>query len=112
MKAALAVACALLAGCAGTASDVAPARLGVSFTPDAQGLLVSGTGQRMDFGRSPRGMIPVLERELGAGRALPLAGCAPGIARQLDWDGLILTFSSERFVGWKTAGESAGQTCA
>ncbi|MEC7761076.1 MAG: hypothetical protein VX874_04080 [Pseudomonadota bacterium] len=113
MRAALAVTLLVLAGCgATTTGGMAPARQGVSFTPDATGLSVDGTGQRMDFGRSPRGMIPVLERELGSVRELPLAGCPAGVVQQLDWDGLILTFTPERFVGWKQAGQSAGQSCA
>lgn len=112
MRAALAVALLFLAGCAGTQQTAAPTRQGVTFTPDANGLSVSGTAQRMDFGRSPRGMIPVLTREIGAPRDVALTGCPAGIARQLDWNGLILTFTRERFVGWMRDGQSAGQTCA
>lgn len=112
MRAALAASLLVLAGCASTQSDVTPRRQGVSFTPDEQGLSVQGTQQRMDFGRSPQGMIPVLDRELGAGRSLPVAGCPSGIAQRIDWDGLVLTFTRERFVGWSQGGAHAGQFCA
>ncbi|WP_292019488.1 hypothetical protein [Maritimibacter sp. UBA3975] len=89
-----------------------PARVGAQFVPDERGLAIEGTAQRIDFGRSPKGVVPVLERELGRGQAIPLTGCPDGVAQQVDWDGLILTFTNERFVGWRTASARAGQACA
>lgn len=110
MRVALLLVPALLAGCAAAVGSAS--RSGVSFIPDANGLAVPETGQRMDFGRSPRGMIPVLERELGPVREHALAGCPPGVVQRLEWDGMILTFTPERFVGWTQGRQSAGQVCA
>ncbi len=57
-------------------------------------------------------MIAALDRELGRGKALGLEGCPASIVTRRDWDGLVLTFTGERFVGWRSATGSAGQTCA
>ncbi|MBV7410975.1 hypothetical protein KJP29_18500 [Maritimibacter sp. DP1N21-5] len=103
----------LLAGCgaAGTVPTT-PARQGVTFVPDANGLGVAGRSTRIDFGRSPSGVIPVMEREVGQGRDKPLANCPSGVVRVVDYAGLELSFSDERFVGWRQDDASAGQTCA
>lgn len=102
----------LLAGCAVQTGEQPLARQGVSFVPDGQGLGVDSSALRVDFGRSPKGVVPLMNREAGAGKPLPLAGCPTGIVQQTDWDGLVLTFTRERFVGWKTSTAKAGQTCA
>lgn len=101
----------LLAACTGGTPALAP-RAGVSFVGDAQGLAVPAAGKRVDFGRSPKGVIPLMERELGRGQALGLAGCPAGVIRQTDWGGLVLTFTDERFVGWRSGAGQAGQVCA
>jgi len=104
-----------LAACGTTGGDGisrSSARTGVTFAPDASGLAVAGRSQRIDFGRSPRGVVQVMDREKGDHRDLGLAGCPTGVVQQLAWDDLVLTFGRERFVGWKTAGARAGQTCA
>jgi hypothetical protein len=102
-----------LAGCAGAPGPLAPANVpgGARFLPDARGLGVDGTGLRIDFGRSPAGVIAALDRELGPGRALGLDGCGAGINRQMAWGDLVLTFTNERFAGWRQAGRSAGEVC-
>lgn len=100
----------LLAACS-TAPALAP-RVGVRFVGDAQGLAVPQAGQRVDFGRAPSGVIAALDRELGPGRPLGLSGCPAGVTAQRSWGGLVLTFTDERFVGWREAGGSAGQACA
>jgi hypothetical protein len=106
------MACAVLAGCAEvSATQQATGRQGISFTPDQAGLAVTGNALRIDFGRAPAGVIAALDRELGPGRDLGVAGCGADISAQRDWGGLVLTFTSERFVGWRQAGESAGQIC-
>ncbi|GKY86489.1 hypothetical protein [Sinisalibacter aestuarii] len=103
---------AMLAGCADGGGDrPMSARTGVTFTPDRNGLAVDGRSQRIDFGRAPSGVITALDRELGRGRDVSLIGCPAAIASQRDWAGLILTFTAERFVGWRTAADRAGQTC-
>jgi hypothetical protein len=102
----------LLSACAtGPLPGTAP-RLGVQFNPDSGGLAVAGTGQRVDFGRAPSGVIAVLDRELGPGRDLSLAGCPAGVVTQREWGGLVLSFTGERFVGWRDASGSAGRICA
>lgn len=104
---------AALAGCAapGGLANL-PGRTGASFTSDVKGLAVNGSPQRIDFGRAPSGVIAALDRELGKGRALGVAGCPAGIVDQRDWSGMVLTFTAERFVGWRRDASSAGQTCA
>ena len=81
------------------------------LVPDAGGLAETRTGLRVDFDRAPEGVIAIAERSYGPHAALPLTGCPPGIARQLRWGEITLTFTRERFVGWKTAQAAAGQTC-
>jgi hypothetical protein len=103
----------VLAGCGAAApGPVPPARQGVSFVPDANGLGVQGRATRIDFGRSPKGVIPVLEREVGRGADMALTGCPAGVVRRVDYDGLELLFTAERFVGWRQEGATAGQACA
>jgi hypothetical protein len=103
----------LLAACAaGTGPTGSARQLGVVFIPDAQGLAVAGSGQRVDFGRAPAGVVPVMSRELGEGRAMGLAACPSGISQQIAWNELVLTFTAERFSGWRNATGSAGQVCA
>ncbi len=86
-------------------------RSSVHFSPDETGLVVPEAEQRIDFGRSPEGVIAALDREVGPGRELPLAGCPENVARQIDWQGLVLSFSRERFIGWRSGNQQAGQTC-
>ncbi|MGH1369902.1 MAG: hypothetical protein ACRBCL_14925 [Maritimibacter sp.] len=103
----------VLAGCGATGAMEKPApRQGVTFTPDAQGLGIENSAMRVDFGRSPKGVIPVMTREMGEGKTLALTGCPVGVVQQIEWDGLTLSFTSERFVGWKSATARAGQSCA
>lgn len=105
--------CVALVGCAapGELAD-GRARAGAGFSPDANGLAVTGSSLRIDFGRAPSGVIDALDRELGKGRALGVEGCPTGIVRQRDWGGLVLTFTAEQFVGWRGPDGAAGQTCA
>ncbi|GGD21209.1 hypothetical protein GCM10011358_02090 [Sinisalibacter lacisalsi] len=102
-----------LAGCTGGEAVLAdkPPRTGVTFSPDQGGLAVDDSPLRVDFGRAPEGVIAALDRELGPGRALTLDGCGAGISRQVAWGDLVLTFSENRFVGWRQAARSAGQIC-
>lgn len=90
----------------------APTRSAVAIHPDASGLQVDPVNKRIDFGRSPKGVVPALDRELGRHEVLPLSGCPASIAQQLQWNDLILTFSRERFLGWRDATGRQGQTCA
>jgi len=102
-----------VAGCAADApSTDRAARSGVSFTPDQTGLAVEGTGQRIDFGRAPDGVIAALDRELGPGRPLVPDGCPAGVSQQISWGTLVLTFTEERFVGWRQGPAAVGQVCA
>lgn len=107
------VAFVVFAGCTGVnATQNTTARQGASFSPDQAGLAVVGSALRIDFGRAPAGVIAGLDRELGPGRDLGVSGCSTGVAMQRDWDGMILTFTDEQFVGWQQGGRSAGQICA
>lgn len=101
----------LLAGCSGLPNAHVP-RPGAAFVPDANGLAVVGSPQRIDFGRAPSGVITVLNREVGPGRDLGVSTCPTGIVTQRAWRGLVLSFTDERFVGWRNADGSAGQTCS
>ncbi len=66
---------------------------------------------RIDFGRSPAGVIRALDRTLGAHRDAGLKGCPKGIAQQLRWGDLVLTFNREQFIGWRQGGKAAGVVC-
>lgn len=89
----------------------APVQPAISLVPDAQGLAVLPNKMRIDFGRSPSGVIPVLDRELGPHQELALSNCPRDIVRRHQWSGLELTFTRERFVGWRQADQSQGLTC-
>lgn len=102
---------AMLAGCVQPADAPRQKRSGASFIPDAQGLSVVPVNQRVDFGRSPKGVIPALTRELGRPTALALTGCPAGITQRLRWRDLELTFTAERFVGWKQGAAQQGRVC-
>ncbi len=96
-----------------TACANAPAPVaGVQFLPDQQGLAVVPGGLRVDFGRAPSGVVAALDRELGPGRALSVAGCPTGVAQQRAWGDLVLTFTGEEFVGWRSGATHAGTVCA
>ncbi|SMR82574.1 hypothetical protein SAMN04488030_2927 [Aliiroseovarius halocynthiae] len=99
-----------LSACVQPSAQVQP-RKGATFLPDAQGLAVQPSAQRVDFGRSPKGVIPALTRELGRPAVLPLTGCPTGIAQRMRWGDLELTFTSERFVGWKQGEGQHGRVC-
>lgn len=88
-----------------------PERPATPFLPDGTGLAVAGSPLRIDFGRAPEGVVPAISRALGPAAALPLAGCPAGLAQRLRWDDLELTFTAERFVGWRQGGRGAGLTC-
>ena len=110
------VVCLVLAGCGGGGLDLNPfgrdAPRGIQLETDAGGLAIIGSGgQRIDFGRAPSGVIAVLERELGPGRALDLTNCPGGVRQQIAWGDLVLTFTDEQFVGWRGIDGAAGQTC-
>ena len=101
----------MLSACVQPSAQVEPCK-DVAFVPDTQGLAVQPSAQRVDFGRSPKGVIPALTRELGHPSVLSLAGCPTDIASRLRWEDLELTFTSERFVGWKQADNQRGRVCA
>ncbi len=67
---------------------------------------------RIDFGRSPEGVIRALDRELGPHRALPLSDCPQGVQERLQWGDLVLTFSDEQFIGWRRGDHARGIVCA
>lgn len=107
----------LLAGCLqvsapGVPQAPAPGAPSVTLQPDCEGLAVLPTEQRIDFGRFPAGVIAALDRELGPHRGLELSGCPAGVVAQLGWGGLVLSFSDERFVGWRENGAQSGRVCA
>ena len=99
----------LLAAC--TMPATIPRAPQITLAPDASGLAVAPSGLRIDFDRSPEGVVPSLDRALGRHTALPLTGCPANIRQNLRWGDLTLTFTEERFVGWRQQGQSAGQTC-
>ncbi|MCK8463320.1 hypothetical protein MUY35_05585 [Aliiroseovarius sp. S1339] len=101
-----------LSACVSPSGSPTQKRSDVTIRPDIAGLQVDPIGQRIDFGRSPKGVVPVLDREMGRHTALPLDGCSAGVVQQLQWDDLVLTFSRERFVGWRQGAALAGATCA
>lgn len=101
----------MLTACVQPAAKTGQSRQGVDFAPDANGLAVLPSAQRVDFGRSPKGVIPALTRELGKPKVLGLTGCPPTITRRMQWNDLELTFTQERFVGWTQGAATAGTTC-
>ena len=109
------IACLVLAGCGGGGADLDPfdggKAQGIALETDAAGLAIIGSNQRIDFGRAPSGVISVLDRELGPGRTLALTNCPADVSRQIAWGDLVLTFTDERFVGWRGVDGAAGQTC-
>ena len=112
------IACLVLAGCGGGGLDLNPFAgnkgnkpQGIALETAAAGLAFAGSSQRIDFGRAPSGVIAVLERELGPGRALGLTNGPAGVSQQIAWGDLVLTFTDERFVGWRGMDAAAGQTC-
>ncbi|HGG05475.1 MAG TPA: hypothetical protein ENK28_08445 [Aliiroseovarius sp.] len=88
-----------------------PVRPDIQLIPDAGGLAVAPSGLRIDFGRSPRGVVPVLDKALGAHQVLSLGGCPDGVTQNVAWGDITLTFSRERFVGWRQGSRSQGQVC-
>ena len=100
---------AVLAACQMAAPPPRPSK--ITLVPDDGGLLVLPQGQRIDFGRSPSGVIPVLDRELGAHQPLLLEGCPSGVIARHQWGALVLAFTRERFVGWQSGDRSSGLTC-
>ncbi|WP_424941422.1 hypothetical protein [Aliiroseovarius sp. S253] len=103
---------ALLSACVQPEGQTRQKHQGVEFAPDAQGLAVLPSNQRVDFGRSPKGVIPAMIRELGRPTAMSLNDCPAGITQRLRWADLELSFTSERFVGWKRGTEQQGRVCA
>lgn len=103
-----------LAACGGPGfelPDNSATRAGIVLAPDEAGLGIEGSSQRMDFGRAPDGVITIMTREFGAYRTLGIAACASGVMRQLAWREMVLTFSGEQFVGWRTPESNAGAVC-
>ncbi|NDW54331.1 hypothetical protein [Aliiroseovarius sp. PrR006] len=101
----------LLSACVQPGAPVRQPQQTVTIAPDAQGLAVLPSNQRVDFGRSSKGVIPALTRELGRPNALPLTGCPTDITHRLRWAELELSFTPERFVGWKRGTEQRGRVC-
>lgn len=95
----------------GTCTPLPPKPPARTFVPDAEGLAVSGTSLRVDFGRAPAGVIEPLTRDLGPADPLSLAGCPRTITQRLRWETLELTFTAEQFVGWRQGGDASGQVC-
>ncbi len=98
-----------LGACA--APVMAPSAPAVTLTPDANGLAVAPSGLRIDFDRSPAGVIAVLDRVRGRHVVLSLARCPDDMRQQLRWGDLVLTFTDEGFVGWRQDGRMAGRVC-
>ncbi len=111
-SAALSAALLLAAGaCAAPPPSATRPAHEVAFLPDQEGLAVSPTNMRIDFGRSPAGVIATLDRELGPHQVLALEGCPAQVLRHLQWGDLALTFSREQFIGWRQGMLRGGITC-
>jgi hypothetical protein len=105
----LAVALVLaVAACAPT-PEVAPPP---GFAPDAEGIALIGTTQRIDFGRTQEGVVAAVTRLEGRGPAATTV--CPSGATAVRWSsGLSLHFTDGSFLGWAQAdGASAGLPCA
>ncbi|UWQ14339.1 hypothetical protein K3556_00115 [Aliiroseovarius sp. M344] len=112
MRGFLALAVAVgLSACVSPGPSPTQQRSNVAIRPDMAGLQIDPIGKRIDFGRSPKGVLPALDRELGRHEVLSLDGCPASINRQLRWDDLVLTFTQERFVGWRNTSGQQGQVC-
>ncbi|MDA5092932.1 hypothetical protein O2N63_02435 [Aliiroseovarius sp. KMU-50] len=97
----------VLAGC-----QAKPTTSSVTFVPDLEGILVLPHDKRIDFGRSPMGVVPILDREMGMRKVRSLSGCPADITARYQWGDLVLSFTPERFVGWRKGARSQGLTCA
>lgn len=45
-------------------------------------------------------------------QTLGIIGCPSDIIQQLRWGDLVLTFTDEQFVGWRTNDAMQGRICA
>jgi hypothetical protein len=97
-----------VAACAPTPEAAPPP----AFAPDADGIALIGTTQRIDFGRAEAGVVAAVTRLEGRG-AVATTGC-PGGATAVRWpSGLSLHFADGAFLGWaRPDGTSAGLHCA
>lgn len=76
------------------------------------GLSVTPFGLRIDFGRAPEGTISAMNQGAKRQQTLGIIGCPSDIIQQLRWGDLVLTFTDEQFVGWRTNDAMQGRICA
>lgn len=93
----------LLAAC----SSATTTRTGGGDTllrPDANGLAISGTGQRIDFGRAEEGVIAAVTRVLGAAPESRTVNpeCGAGPTTIVKYDRIDLLFLGGALQGWVT----------
>jgi hypothetical protein len=79
--------------------------------PDTDGIALSGSPLRIDFGRSREGVISAVTRLEGRGPAVTEA-CTGGVSAVRWPSGLALHFRDGAFLGWAGAdGTAAGIGC-
>lgn len=83
-----------------------------AYAPDAGGIAILGTGQRIDFGRAEAGAIAAVTRLQGQAPDDRVA--CPSGATAVRWaDGLSLHVADGAFLGWAAPdGTTAGMPCA
>jgi hypothetical protein len=104
-----AIALAVAVGACAPTPEAAPPP---AFAPDADGIALIGTPQRIDFGRAQEGVIAAVTRLEGRGPAATTA-CLSGVTAVRWPSGLSLHFADGAFLGWAdTDGGAAGLPCA
>jgi hypothetical protein len=103
------VAVLLLTACAPTESTT-PRLNPISYTLDANGVQLSGSPQRIDFGRTDHSAIPAMTKLVGT-KPTATQGCASG-GQKVEWsDGTSLVFVNGEFRGWTNTTSSTGASC-
>ena len=82
----------------------------VAYAPAAQGLVVSGTGLEVSFGRAQPGALAAIEKLAGPVTDLSdVAGCGTVATHR---DGSQSIYRNGVFVGWRDdSGRTAGRVC-
>lgn len=100
----------LVLGACAQAHPIRPMPDPIPYVLDANGIQLTATPQRIDFGRTDHSTIPAMSKLVGQAPTATQE-CAGG-GQKVDWpDGTTLIFTKGEFRGWSIEGRSAGFTC-